>query len=175
MHVLPIGDIYRIWPQVLIQNPAGKIRKCRGEFLTISAVVAERALVDLAIANELCRIENRGVRWLRRSGRAGSLLCEMICARAMTTLAGDAGDEAVLLEDVGLRVGGERPDISGVTFNAARIDMAVKVGSAVFVAWTVDPLMAVRPITQRADCRTNRDRSVRALLSRRPDRCVHCG
>lgn len=58
MYIWLVGRINWTCCQILIQRLIGKISKCRSQLMALSSVVTQRALVHLAIANKLHRVEN---------------------------------------------------------------------------------------------------------------------
>src|ERR1700722_12322917 len=73
----------------------------------------------------------------------------VINARAMAALAGDSRHQAGRVILIAERVPGADYDARGVTLNTTRDDGTGEIHGAVFIAWTVDPAAAVRPVAYR--------------------------
>lgn len=61
MNVRIIADISRIRTEILVQRLTWNVRERWSYFGSFRAVVAEGALIYLAVAREPCRVENAGV------------------------------------------------------------------------------------------------------------------
>jgi len=145
MHIRVIRCIRRRRRKILIQGLSRDIHEGSNEFGAGRAVVAEGALVDLPIAVQFGRVEDRlccwQVAWIRRL-----LLRDVGSARPVADFTRDTRYEAASIIKVGLRIAGERLDEGRMTLDAASVCATLEVCRAVLVARAVDPLMTLCPV-----------------------------
>ncbi len=104
MHIGVTARIKGAGSEIPIQRLSWSVGEGRSEFLARGSVVAESALVDLAVAIESCRIEDARERQAGITSWLVPLLFHVCGARTMTGLAADSRSKAGPYVDVCLGV-----------------------------------------------------------------------
>ena len=145
VHIRLTGWIHRCGRKISIERLTRNIGEGSPELRASSPVVAKSTLVDLPVTIKSGGVENGWSCPLRRSGLR-LYLGDMSLSGPMTNFAGDAQHKAVSIVEIGLRIGGERMNVTGMALYATGVRGTSEVGRAVLVAGAIDPLMTIGPV-----------------------------